>query len=154
MTKRIAYVAVALVGLLGTVSVGRADEPKKVNLDGIKCLICNMQVSEDISTEYKGAKLYFGCAGCPSRFQANVAKYAAKANAQLVATKQAKQKACPLSGRPCKKQINTKVAGTTVYFCCNGCKNRVAKLQGDAQIKKVFGDSAFQKGFEVVKKGK
>ncbi|HID23834.1 MAG TPA: YHS domain-containing protein [Planctomycetaceae bacterium] len=153
MEKRLALATIVSAAVLATVSFGRADDGK-VNLKGIKCLICNMQVSEDISTDYKGAKLYFGCNGCPARFKANVDKYAAKANAQLVASKQAKQKACPLSGRPCKKQISMKVADTTVYFCCNGCKRRVAKLKGDAQVEKVFGDVAFEKGFEIPKKKK
>ncbi|NOX55454.1 MAG: hypothetical protein GXP27_13655 [Planctomycetes bacterium] len=154
MRKGIALAVLASVALLVTVSVARSDDHGKVDLKGIKCFICNMQVSEDNSADYKGGKVYFGCGGCPSRFEANLKKYAAKANAQLVATKQAKQKACPLSGRPCKKEINTKVAGTTVYFCCNGCKKRVAKLKGDAQIEKVFGEAAFKKGFKIAKKDK
>jgi len=155
MLKRYGVMAALLAGLLLTVSVTHADNPsKKVNLKGIKCLICNMQVSETSSADYKGAKVYFGCPACPPRFKKDTAKYTAKANAQLVATKQARQKACPMMGKPCNKDVKLTVAGADVTFCCAKCKTAVSKLKGDAQIEKVFNDKAFAKGFEVPKKSK
>lgn len=156
MLKRNALVMTVVVAVLSAFSVSRADDKEnKVNLKGIKCMMCKMQVSEDAAVDYKGAKLYFGCAACPPTFEKNTAKYAAKANAQLVATKQAKQKACPVMSKPCDKEVvKMKLAGTEVSFCCAKCKTGVAKLGTDAQIEKVFNEKAFKKAFEVAKQTK
>src|SRR5262249_39873153 len=55
--------------------------------------------------DYKGAKLYFCCSGCPKEFQKSPAKFAANANHQLVATLQAKQTSCPLCGGDLKNPM-------------------------------------------------
>jgi len=155
MLKR-SVIAVALAAILLTsYSISQADKKnKEVKLDGIKCMVCKMQVSKDLTADYKGAKVYFGCPSCPSRFEKDTAKYSTKANAQLVATKQARQKACPLSGKPCAKDVKLAVGGADVAFCCAKCKEAVAKLEGDTQLAKVFSDAAFKKGFRVPKKTK
>jgi YHS domain-containing protein len=112
------------------------------------CPISGEPISKDVSIDYKGAKLYFCCKGCVKSFKSDVAKYAAKANLQLVATGQAKQIACPLSGRPTKDGTELTVAGTDVKFCCNGCKGKVSKADEADQLKLVFG-KGFDKGFKV-----
>lgn len=145
------------VGLLAgvvvaTPVVGAAEGATKASLKGIHCMICKMQVSQENAADYKGGKVYFGCAGCPSMFQKNTAKYAAKANAQLVATGQARQTACPIMGKPCKKEVTQEIAGAKVAFCCPRCKTALAKLKPDVQVAKVFGDKAFKKAFRVAKK--
>jgi hypothetical protein len=89
------------------------------------------------------------CPGCPGAFEKNTSKYAAKANHQLVLTGQAKQVECPLTGGKLNPDTAIEVCGTKVSFCCNGCKGKVAKAEGDAQIALVFGDKAFEKGFKV-----
>ena len=85
-------------------------------------------------------------------FKADTAKYATKANHQLVETKQAKLTACPLTGGKLNPETKIQVAGLDVCFCCNNCKGKVEKAKGDEQLDLVFGDKAFEKGFKVEKK--
>jgi YHS domain-containing protein len=112
------------------------------------CPVSGDPISKDASIDYKGGKLYFCCKDCVKSFNSDQAKYAAKANLQLVATGQAEQIACPLSGRPTKAGTDLTVAGTIVKFCCNGCKGKVSKADEAAQVKLVYG-KGFDKGFKV-----
>jgi YHS domain-containing protein len=126
-------------------------EDKKDPLEGIMCPVSGKQVKADATVDYKGAKVYMCCPGCPAGFEKDTAKYAAKANAQLVATGQAKQAKCPISGGATKEGTEVKVASTKVAFCCKNCQGKVAKAEGDDQLNLVFSDEAFGKGFEVKK---
>ena len=36
------------------------------------------------------------------------------------------------------------VDGATVLFCCNGCKGKVEKMEGNEQLEAVFGEKAFK----------
>jgi YHS domain-containing protein len=156
MLKHTVYLGALAVVLLGFTSIGVAEdkESDEINLKGIKCLFCKMDVNKDTSIEYKGATLFFGCAACPKGFDKDNPKHSTKANAQLVATKQARQKACPLSGGPCKDEFKLTLAKAEVAFCCGNCKKSTEKLEGDAQLAKVFSEDAFKKAFVVVKKKK
>ncbi len=138
----------ALAG--GTAHAGQRQAD--VNLKGVKCPVCNMQAREQFSADYKGAKVYFGCGGCPPVFQAQTKKFATKANLQLVATQQARQKACPIMGGKPQKNLKMTVGGVTVYFCCPGCPKSLAKLSPEGQVEKVFNDQTFAKAFEIPKK--
>jgi hypothetical protein len=72
---------------------------------------------------------------------------------QLVATKQAKQVACPISGKDVSADQVSKVAGVEVHFCCENCKGKVDKA-GDDGIDLVFADKAFDKAYKVAKEEK
>src|SRR4030095_13582907 len=77
-----------------------AAEGAKVKLDGVKCVVAaSKDAKEANAVDYKGGKVFFCCMNCPKAFAADTAKFAAKANAQLVATGQAQQEKCPLSGQ-------------------------------------------------------
>jgi YHS domain-containing protein len=106
---------------------------------------------EDKSVEYKGGHVYFCCAGCPDAFKADTAKYAAKANHQLVQTGQFAEKKCPLTGGKLNGETVIEVSGVKVCFCCNNCKKKATDKSGDEQIDFVFNDTAFGKGFELKK---
>lgn len=141
---------VAALGLMFT-SVFAADE---VKLDGIKCIVAKEKPAKaDKSAEYKGGKVFFCCDGCPKAFakdQAGDKKMDTVANTQLVATGQAKQHKCPLSGGDLDKTTEITVAGAKVSFCCGKCKAKVEAAKGDDQTKLVFSDEAFEKaGFKV-----
>ena len=84
-------------------------------------------------------------------FAANTAKYATKANVQLVVSGQYKQVKCPLSGEAVNPKAHSKVAGVTVSFCCNDCKAKVKEAKKGEKVNLVFSDDAFKKGFEKVK---
>jgi len=145
---------VAAFGLMFT-GVMAADEVKLP--EGLKCIVAKEKPAKaDKSADYKGGKVYFCCDGCPKAFakdQAGDKKMDTVANTQLVATGQAKQHKCPLSGGDLNKDTEITVAGAKVSFCCDKCKGVVEKLKGDEQIAKVFSDEAFEKaGFKVEKK--
>lgn len=123
------------------------------SLGEAKCPVSGEPVSADAWIAYKGGKLYFCCPGCSAKFKADTEKFAAKANLQLALTGQVVQVACPLSGRKLNPATKTKVAGVDVCFCCNNCKAKVAKAEGDKQIDMVFGKT-FDKAFQLKKEKK
>jgi YHS domain-containing protein len=115
-------------------------------LDGVKCPVSGRAVKEASAVDYKGGKVYFCCDNCPKGFAKDTKKFAAKANAQLVATGQAKQAACVFSGAKLNPEAKITVAGAEVSFCCEKCQAKASKLEGDAQIDALFSDAAFAKG--------
>ena len=134
-----------LAGLAAVATVYAADE---IKLEGVKCVVASgKDAKADKSVDYKGAKVFFCCPNCPKAFSADTAKFAAKANHQLVATKQAKQTACPFSGEDVDAATKIKVAGVEVGFCCDMCKGK-AEASKD-QVELIFNDKAFEKGFKV-----
>lgn len=140
--------------ILGTASVlllsFTALLAEEVKLEGVKCLLNpKADAKADKSVDYKGGKVYFCCDNCPKAFAKDTAKFAAKANAQLVATKQATQEKCPLSGGATKADKTAKVAGLEVAFCCENCQGKVSKASADEAVELVFNDKAFEKGFKV-----
>jgi hypothetical protein len=143
-----AFLGLAAVALL-SIGVIAADEKKEEKFG--KCPVSGKTALEDKFVDYKGAKVYFCCPGCPDGFKADTAKFATKANQQLVVTKQATQAKCPLSGGKLNPDTGVDVGGVSVTFCCNNCKGKVAKATGDEQLELVFSDAAFGKGFEVKK---
>jgi hypothetical protein len=155
--QKVTLLSVALLFVAGTLiaeEAKKADEAKKIDLSKAKCLVSGKDVSPDATADYKGAKVYFCCPGCPGAFAKDTKKYAAKANHQLALTGQAKQKACPLSGKPTTDGTELKVAGIAVSFCCNNCQKAASSKKDDAQIDLVFGEEAFKKAYEVVKADK
>jgi hypothetical protein len=69
-----------------------------------------------------------------------------------LATGQAKQAKCPLSGGDLKDGTEVTIHGAKVKFCCNNCKGKAEKATGDEQVNLVFGEDAFKKGgFKVSK---
>jgi YHS domain-containing protein len=139
--------AVCLLGgaLMAAEAAGEADGAKAV------CPVSGKDIKKEHAVAYKGAEVYFCCPNCPKAFTANTAKFAAKANTQLVATGQAKEVKCPLTGRALNPATEVEVNGVKVAFCCNNCKGKVTKAAAAEQLELVFSDKAFAKGFEVKK---
>jgi len=125
-----------------------------IKLKGIKCVMNPDEQVQHLSfVEYKGGRVFFCCDHCSQPFVEQVAKdeiLAATANAQLVATNQAKQKHCPLSGGAYNGGTEIKVAGAEIGFCCTNCQSQAKSLSGKKQLLALFGDAAFKKaGFKV-----
>ncbi len=140
--------SLAVMSLL-SVSAYAAD----VDLSNAKCPVSKTKpAAAGQSVEYNGATVYLCCGNCKKAFSKNPAKFAARANAQLVATKQAKQKCCPLTGGKLNGSTVITVAGAKVCFCCNNCKAKAEGKQGDEQVDFVFGKKAFKKAFKVSEK--
>ena len=137
---------IATVAFLSTASLYGA---KEVKLDGIKCPVSGKAVKAEHTVAYKAAKTYFCCPNCPKAFAGNTAKFAAKANHQLVLTGQFTPFACPIKQKPLNAATKITVAKTVVSFCCNGCKGKVTKAEG--KIALVFAEATFAKSFKVVK---
>ena len=143
------FLLVAMSALLLSAAAFAAEE---IKLEGINCLVAgNKPAKADKSVDYKGGKVYFCCANCPKAFEKDTAKFATKANAQLVATKQFSQVACPFSGKPIAAGTGVKVAGVEVSFCCMNCKGAAEKA-GEEATEKVFADAPFAKGFKIAEK--
>lgn len=138
--------------LVSTTFLMAADKPK---LEGVKCVVASTKaVDETKSADWKKGKVYFCCGNCAKAFadDKEKEKFAGKANAQLVASKQYKQSACPISGAKLDDSTAIEVSGTKVAFCCNNCKGKAEAAKGDEQINLVFGEKAFEKGkFEPAK---
>jgi YHS domain-containing protein len=145
MMKRAIYHVVGLLVVCLACSA-YADEFKA------KCPVSGAPAKKESAVDYKGGKVYFCCDGCPASFKKDTAKYAAKANQQLVVTGQAKQAKCPLTGGKCNPAAALEVGGVQACFCCDGCKGKVAKASAEDQVKMVFDDEAFAKGFKVESK--
>jgi YHS domain-containing protein len=148
MLKRTLAAALVVAAACFTLSLQAEDKEAKYEA---KCPVSGKPIVETVSVDYKGGKVYFCCPGCPGPFEKDTAKFAAKANQQLVGTKQAKAVKCPIAGRPLNPATEIDVQGVKVAFCCNNCKGKAAGASGDEQLTLVFGDEAFKKGFEVKK---
>jgi YHS domain-containing protein len=126
-------------------------DDKEIKLEGIKCLLKpDSPAKASVSADYKGGKVFFCCAGCCAKFDAE--KNAVAANRQLVATKQYKQVKCPLSGSACNAEQKVSIDGVDVCFCCAGCKSKVEKAEGAARAELVFNNKVFEKAYEPAKK--
>ena len=119
-------------------------------LEGIKCPLSGKAVKADKTVDYKDGKVYFCCENCPKAFSAD--KHATKANAQLVATGQYVQKACPLSGKDTDDSTAIEVGTSKIAFCCNVCKGAVSKADGDKKLEMVFAEKPFEKAFVKAEK--
>ena len=134
----------------------KAPEPKLT--DEIACPISGNPINEEASAKHHDGRVFFCCEKCLAAFKKSPEKFATKANFQLVATKQYRQKACPVSGRPTKS--GTEIAAelgdaeVEVGFCCKNCKGAAAGKEGDDRLDMLFGKKAFGKAFQVAKSDK
>lgn len=147
MSKKLFVASVAILAI--SVSLVAAEKKAKFKAN---CPVSGKPAVESTAVEYKGAKVYLCCPACVEPFQKDTAKFAAKANHQLVATKQAKLVKCPLTGEKLNPETAIEVGGVKVCFCCNDCKGKVTKASPEEQVQLVFNDAAFAKGFEIQKK--
>jgi len=147
MVSRFSIGLGALV-LLAAMTVYAADE---VKLDGVKCFVNPKAAAKAANAvDYKGGKVFFCCMNCPKAFSADTAKFAAKANHQLVLTGQAKQEKCPFTGEDIDTNTKITVNGAAVCFCCDMCKAKAQEAKD--QVETIFNDKAFDKGgFKVAK---
>jgi hypothetical protein len=111
------------------------------------CPVSGKAAVADKSVEFTGGKVTFCCDGCKAKFEKDNTAFAGKARAQLVATGQFEQKACPFSGGPVKDGTQIDVAGCKVGFCCNNCKGKAEKATGDDQINLIFTEKGLAQGF-------
>lgn len=155
MIQRFSCLA-ALMGLALFVSAGIAEDKKEsAKSEGdefsAKCPVSGAAAKKEQSAEYKGKEVYFCCEKCKAAFESDNAKFAVKANHQLVHTKQFVQAKCPLSGGNVNKEQSAKVEGVSVVFCCDKCKGAIESASKEDQLTKVFSEDAFKKAFVAAK---
>ena len=114
---------------------------------------CPLKPRADLTVEYKGGKIQLCCKQCEKIFKETPAKFAAVANHQLVATKQAQQVKCAMCGSDIGYLSGLDVAGITISFCSHDCYNNLKKLSPNERIERVFGNAGFARGF-VMKSAK
>ncbi len=142
-----------ITGLAVLLVAGATLVAADVDFKTVKCVVADKPVNEAKTADYKDGKVYFCCGGCAGKFAADTKKFAAKANHQLVATKQYEQKGCPMSGNKVNPETLVKLDGTELGFCCNGCKGKFEGQEDDAaKLALVFNDKAFEKAFQKTKK--
>ena len=118
------------------------------------CPVSGSDAKKENSSKYRDKETYFCCEKCKAAFDAEPAKYSAKANLQLVQTRQFRQTSCPVSGSKVNKEQTIKVSGVKVGFCCDKCKGSLESASADDQLTKIFGDAVFTKSFAVKKADK
>lgn len=154
MNKKFCLGMVALVLAISSIAIAA----EAVSVEGVTCLLQGTKPANiEKHAKYKEGNVYFCCDGCSGKFAKMTddekKELSAKANSQLVATKQYAQEVCPFTGGKLNDETAIKVNGAEVKFCCNNCKGKAEKLEGDEQLEQVFGEKAFEKGkFKLVKK--
>jgi YHS domain-containing protein len=139
--------ALAVAALVAANSLRAEDQ--EIGKD-VKCPVSGKAINPASFVEFNGGKVYLCCDGCPDAFKKDTAKYAAKANLQLVQTGQLEEVACPLTGKPLNPEAAVEINGVKVAFCCNGCKGKIAKMSPDEQVTTVFTDVS--KGYKPTAK--
>lgn len=148
MKKMIVTLTAAACALFVTTTFGSAGGAKKVEP---KCPVSGKAIDKDASVEHNGGKVYFCCMNCPKAFEKDTAKFAAKANYQLLVTGQAKQVKCAFTGGKLNPETKIEVGGVPVCFCCFNCQGKVKEEPTAKQVEAIFNDKAFKKGYEVKK---
>jgi YHS domain-containing protein len=155
-----------VLALVCTLSVSIADEkkdgkekaaeksdkaPKGEAKFECKCPVSGADAKKEQATAYKDKEVYFCCEKCKAAFEKDNSKFTAKANHQLVQTKQYRQTSCPLSGEKVDREQTATVAGVKVAFCCEKCKGAIQEASAEDKITKIFADDVFAKSFAVRK---
>ncbi len=148
--KRFLAVAALAAAVVVSASMTMAEG---VSLDKIKCILQPTRAAQESkSASWKEGKVYLCCGNCLKAFDGDKNKHAAKANQQLVSTKQYKQEACPFSGGKLDDSTAIEVGGAKVAFCCNNCKGKAEKMADKEKVDALFSEDAFKKGkFSLVK---
>lgn len=145
MTRFALGLAVAASATLALTAARAAEEGKEKA--EVKCPVSGKPIDKSHHVAYKDAEVYFCCPNCPKAFEKDTAKYATKANAQLVQTGQYEQAKCPLTGQKLNPEQKLDIAGNEVHFCCGNCKGKVAKADDKEKMELVYSDKAFDKAF-------
>jgi YHS domain-containing protein len=130
--------ALAALAALLLVPAIRAED--KASDTAGKCPVSGKPAAKDHAVAFEGGKVYFCCDNCPKAFQANSAKFAAKAHHQMALTGQLVETKCPFTGKPLNAEKTVDVDGVKVAFCCANCQAKAEKMAKDELEKKVFTD--------------
>lgn len=126
----------------------------QVDLTGIKCVVQGERSAIQTATVgYKNGRIYLCSDHCAEAFKQDVelaadARFAVKANHQLVLTGQYVQKVCPISGKAVDEIHNLTIAAVEIGFGCAQCRAKVSELETiEEKVALLFSDEAFEKAF-------
>jgi hypothetical protein len=145
MKSRFVVAGLAVLALVVANSLRAADEKP-----ALKCPVSGQPTKADKTVDFNGGKVQFCCEKCPVAFNADKAKFAGKANLQLIQSGQLTQVKCPLTGRPMAADKSVEIAGVKIAVCCGNCLAKATKVSGDEQINLLLSDTS--KGYEAAKK--
>jgi YHS domain-containing protein len=143
-TRMILAAALAAAAFVLAGSLSAEDKPT------LKCPVSGKPVNPASTVSFDGGTVAFCCDNCPKAFEADKAKYAAKAHLQMAQSGQLKQVKCPLTGKAINAEMAVNVEGVQVGLCCKNCKAKIDQASPSDQVNLLFKDTS--KGFEVVKK--
>lgn len=125
-------------------------KPRKIDMSTVKCLIAdNKNIVEVSGVDYLEGKVYFCCESCQDEFRANPAKYAQRANQQLVETGQYIQKACPFSGKDVDPELSLEIDGLSIGVSSSNYLDIVkSAADDDVRAELVFNPESFEMGFK------
>jgi hypothetical protein len=112
---------------------------------------CPLKPNARHTVAYKGGKLQMCCGKCDKIFKETPAKFAAVANHQLVATRQAKQVKCPMCGKEIGDVERLNVAGISLGFATVDCLQKATNAKVNDRVNLIFGDAPFTRGFSMIK---
>lgn len=125
--KRLNVLLVLCAFLIGLPAV--SSEAKKQT----HCPICKMEIQKDLYVDYRGKRVYFGCAGCPDKFKANPEKYIKQMEDAGIVLEDAPEKAehvqvyCICGDDHVNYSLYTDTGGKRVFFCTVKCKDHFLK---------------------------
>jgi YHS domain-containing protein len=140
---------VALIGASAAIVSATVFAAEGTQSQELKCPVSGRPAKTEHAVAYKGGQVYFCCPNCPGAFQKSPEKFATKANAQLVASGQAEQVACPLTGAKVNPAASATIDGVEIHFCCKNCQGKITKASEDERRELAFGEKGFAKGFKV-----
>ncbi|QDU80189.1 hypothetical protein Pla110_19130 [Polystyrenella longa] len=123
---------------------------KNVSLEKIKCPVEREEVDRELHTDYRGGVVFFSNAESLEMFKKETDQNSAPANYQIFLTGQATQKRCPLSNNDFDEEYSMNVGyGKEVYFHSQSDLSRLEKTEASYKLLKMFGNTPFERAFEV-----
>lgn len=96
-----------------------------------KCPVMKGKINKKIYADYKDKRVYFCCAPCLKKFNAEPEKYIKEMEAGGVKLHKLKpQSVCPVMGGKINKKLYADVKGRRIYVCCAGCIPKIKKDPG------------------------
>ena len=128
--------------------------PSQVDLTGIKCVVEGERAAiQSAAADYKNGKVYLSSDHCADAFKKDAeepddAKFAIKANHQLVLTGQYVQKGCPITGEAVDENLSMTLGAVKIGFSSAASQAKIDQLETfEEKATLLFSDAAFDIAF-------
>lgn len=132
----IALVGIAIIGIgviVASLALPPMDPaPKRKTAEGRElpsCPVGGQPINFAVRTSTSDGPVFFCCANCIKKFDAEPKKYADKVGDQRMVLAQFPrvQVTCPVSGESVKSDVFVENKGNKVLFCCENCRDSYEK---------------------------